>query len=325
MKRENFIEIPLKDQLLKKIQSYIKTIWFSKVDQNKIDGWLSNFKNTDSNKEEREKLNMLYLLSKFSYLGEKEVRVLLKSLYRDLFKRPIIYEIRKKLNDTLIIETINREFKKEFKRTKFVAVGGVSESGASLMMPFRQENSIPEGKIIGQDNIFQNVINNGKIEKTIKDISTLRYIFIDDFIGSGIQGKEKLKNDIKLLKENNKNIEINYYVLVATENGLKALRELNHFDSVEAVFTLDDTFKVFDVNSRYYTTTHSEIDLNFSKEIATRNGRTLVKKEEHILGFGDCQLLLGFSHNTPNNTLPVFWGEKNKWKHIFKRFAKIKK
>ena len=78
MKRDNFIEIPLKDQLVKKIQSYIKTIWHSKVDQNKLESWLNNFNNNDSEIEEKEKLNMLFLLSKFSYLGEKEIRILLK-------------------------------------------------------------------------------------------------------------------------------------------------------------------------------------------------------------------------------------------------------
>ena len=40
------------------------------------------------------------------------------------------------------------------------------------------------------------------------------------------------------------------------------------------------------------------------------------------LGYNDCQMLLGFHHNTPNNTLPIFWREKN-WTPIFKRYAKL--
>lgn len=323
MKRDNFIEIPLKDQLVKKIQSYIKTIWHSKVDQNKLESWLNNFNNNDSEIEEKEKLNMLFLLSKFSYLGEKEIRILLKSLYRDLYKVPIIQNIRKKCNDTLILDIINKEFSKEFKLTKFVAVGGVSESGSMLMMPFRQENSIPEGKIVGQESIFETVRNNGLIEKNIKYKSISKYIFIDDFIGSGLQGKTKLKDDVKLLKQKRNDLEINYYVLVATENGLKVLRELKLFNSVEAVFVLDNTFKIFDENSRYYKISYPKIESTFSKETSIKYGQSLVTKN-NALGFGDCQLLLGFSHNTPNNTLPIFWGEKNNWKHIFKRFAKIK-
>ena len=39
------------------------------------------------------------------------------------------------------------------------------------------------------------------------------------------------------------------------------------------------------------------------------------------LGYGGCQLLLGFSHNTPNNTLPIFWCDNN-WTPFFKRYNK---
>jgi hypothetical protein len=37
-------------------------------------------------------------------------------------------------------------------------------------------------------------------------------------------------------------------------------------------------------------------------------GKKLYKN--HMLGYKDSQLLLGLEHNTPNNTLPIFWSEK---------------
>jgi hypothetical protein len=43
------------------------------------------------------------------------------------------------------------------------------------------------------------------------------------------------------------------------------------------------------------------------------------------LGYKDGQLLLGFSHNTPDNTLPIFWSEGHPprlWEPMFKRYHK---
>ena len=46
---------------------------------------------------------------------------------------------------------------------------------------------------------------------------------------------------------------------------------------------------------------------------------------KHQLGYGDGQLLLGLFHNTPDNTLPIFWfnEEGKEWYPIFKRYNKI--
>jgi hypothetical protein len=48
-------------------------------------------------------------------------------------------------------------------------------------------------------------------------------------------------------------------------------------------------------------------------------GKKLYKN--HMLGYKDSQLLLGLEHNTPNNTLPIFWSEEE-WSPIFKRYGK---
>ena len=42
------------------------------------------------------------------------------------------------------------------------------------------------------------------------------------------------------------------------------------------------------------------------------------------LGYKDGQYLFGFFYNTPNNTLPIFWSNKNGWVPIFERKEKIK-
>ena len=37
------------------------------------------------------------------------------------------------------------------------------------------------------------------------------------------------------------------------------------------------------------------------------------------LGFDDGQYAIAFRHNTPNNSLPIFWSDRNDWFPIMKR------
>jgi hypothetical protein len=47
--------------------------------------------------------------------------------------------------------------------------------------------------------------------------------------------------------------------------------------------------------------------------------------DDHSLGFENGQLLVGFHHNTPDNTLPIIWYDEEfaSWTPIFKRYNKI--
>ena len=45
--------------------------------------------------------------------------------------------------------------------------------------------------------------------------------------------------------------------------------------------------------------------------------------KNYPLGFNDGAYLIGFEYNTPDNTLPIFWGTSNNWKPIFTRYEKI--
>ena len=98
---KNYEKIPLKDKLLNKIMIYYSTIWKDKLEEGIHEKWLLNFKNS------KQQINALYLLSKFMYFGNIELRELLKSVYRDLFKYPIVESIRKKNKDFININSIN--------------------------------------------------------------------------------------------------------------------------------------------------------------------------------------------------------------------------
>ena len=96
------------------------------------------------------------------------------------------------------------------------------------------------------------------------------------------------------------------------------------FDQVSTIFKLDQTFKCFGPSNRYFSEGYPGMDKNFTKSYAERYGLPIILGtpiEGHALGFDDGQLLLSFSHNTPDNSLPIFWSDLN-WHPFFKRYIK---
>lgn len=89
-----------------------------------------------------------------------------------------------------------------------------------------------------------------------------------------------------------------------------------------SLFELDDTYKTFDNLGRYFATTPDWFDKNEFYNIAYGYGKQL--KPSYPLGYKDGQLLLAFFHNTPDNTLPIFWDEglRSPWSPVFARFDK---
>src|ERR1035437_2980520 len=152
--RKNFNELPLPERLINKILAFYSNIWKDKLEENFHLDWINNFINDDKELEEKERINMLFLLSKFMYFGNKELRLLLISLYRDLYKYPLVSEIRRKNQDTIDIELINSEFNKVLKKTKFLGVGNPSESGVHLLYYFRQECKLNKKYFINSGEIF---------------------------------------------------------------------------------------------------------------------------------------------------------------------------
>lgn len=323
--------IPLYDKLLKKIYAYYQTIWKEKWKEGIEQNWLTNFIHTDEDEQAKEKVNMLYLLSKFMYFGNDELRQLLVSLYRDLFKYPIVASIRSSNSDTIDLTFIDKEYREELSKTRFLGVGNPSESGVHMLYFFRQECNLSKEFFINTSDIFStskitDTLPGGSTRTYLKaelsDTDIRRYIFIDDFCGSGSQASGYLKDIVENIKFEDPAVQVSYLMLFGTEKGIKAVRDLGVFDTVEAVYTIDETFKVFSADSRYFKVIpDAVIEKTFSEATALKYGNTLFGR--HPLGYGDCQLLLGFHHNTPDNSLPIFWSNRNSWKPIFKRYNKI--
>ena len=68
----------------RQIEILNSTLWESRALRPRIDEWLNNFE-TDEEKE-----YALYMLSRLMFFNSSNIRLLLKSLYRDLFQYPIV-------------------------------------------------------------------------------------------------------------------------------------------------------------------------------------------------------------------------------------------
>ncbi len=254
------------------------------------------------------------------YFGTTEIRALLKSLYRDVFRASVIAEIRGKTPD-LKMQEVQAAFETQLLKTRFVSLGNPSESSAFLLYYFRQENELPRECFISGAEIFSFSAPN---KLAVRDANIQRYVFIDDMCGSGKQGEEYSRNTVAPLKLLREDVQTYYYALFGTSGGVGHLRQLSRFDKVHPVVELDESFQCFSDGSRIYRDVPEPLDRTRGMALASRFGARL--QPAHPLGFQNGQLLVGFAYNTPDNTLPIIWSSGTDdfpWTPVFKRYSKL--
>nr|VFK40446.1 MAG: hypothetical protein BECKTC1821E_GA0114239_100745 [Candidatus Kentron sp. TC] len=323
--------IPLRDRLLAKIKTLNESIWEDRMHQSILWDWLSNFGSSEDPKTD-EQLHALHLLSQFTYFAAAELRELLRTLYRDLYKYHVVAALRRKNHDTTDATKLDDLFGHELKVTRFLGIGNPSESGTHLLYYYRQENELPKSLFINPHEIF--VFGTDGAMRNLRFPNVSRYVFIDDFAGSGNQAIAYSNDILVPLKELKSDVILEYHVPVATAAAVNEIEKKTKFDEVRAIFRLDDSFKCFSDQSRYFDggkKDNPEIDRNFCCEMVESYGEMI--HPSHPLGYDDGQLLLGFHHNTPDNTLPIIWcdafrepsGKSNQWHPVFRRYHKYYK
>jgi hypothetical protein len=307
------------DLLQAKMKDLNDTLWEDKARWPHVEKWLSQFsKNADL--ENDEQVQLLFLATHFMYFGVREIRTLLRSLFRDIYQYQMIEEIRRTNNDTLDRGLIANEFRKRLDATRFLGVGNPSESGSPLLYYFRQENRLGKQFFMSSHQIFSRVGILRVFLTRVRDPQIQRYVFIDDLCGSGSQATEYSESIVRPLKRLNPNAKVYYYTLFATSFGLSEVKKLKWFDNVATVVELDDSFRCFSDESRIYKTKQPPFNKAKTRDICRTYGERL--EPGFPLGWRDGQLLIGFCHNTPDNTLPVIWYDEptTPWTPLFRRF-----
>lgn len=311
----------LRDKLMTKVKILNETAWSgAEISEPKIDDWLDNFKG-EKFSVDKEQLHALYLLGHFLYYGVPEFRELLRVLYRDLYLYPIIQEHRTQNGNTKEFDNISPLVQNDLERTRFIGMGRASESGAMLLYLFRQINNIPLSRFLHSHEVFERYGNGSRVR--VREPNIRYYVFIDDLCGSGTQACEYYRDIVHPLKLQNPSVRTYYLVVFSTSDGIDHVHRNACFDVVNSVFELDESFKAFSSDSRHFEGSPPGIEKNHALEIFSHYGSQLWPR--HPLGFKDCQLLLGFWHNTPDNTLPPIWFNEDLriWKPIFERYHKL--
>ncbi len=310
---------------MKRILVLNERVWEHRVSKPKIDEWLDNFTGRVV-EVELERLHALFWLSQFMYFGSREIRVLLKSMYRDLFLCPMIQEVRAKLSTTHSDNELAAEVASELSLTRFLGVGNPSESGVHLLYFFRQENALAKSQFMDAAQIFSRDSSSNWL---LRKPNVARYVFLDDICGSGDTAETYSATLLTEMLSLEPKLKVSYHCLFASAEGLKRVRDKTLFkDRCSAVYELDGTYKCLSTTSRYFSATeYPEIDHSVACAIATTYGDLL--DPTYSRGYKDSQLLLGFHHNTPDNTLGFIWadgvptGATHSWNPIFKRYPKI--
>ena len=310
--------------LYDKIMSLNELIWEGRADRPAVEQWLENFTGDCTNRS-TERRHALYLLSKFLYYGHAEVRHLLRSMYQDLIRNPLTVEVRARASDKDDFGSIHQGFLDEVGRTRFLGLGKPAESGTRLLYDFRLINDLSVNSCLSVPELFTGAFDNPHSEWAFPEVE--RVVFIDDFCGTGDQaagiGHTHLPWMRKAAKHKGVVIDVWYLTLLATTTGLANLRSQALFDRVQSVSELDKSYRAFDVTSQFYANAPDGLDKDEAESIAKHYGELLCPGQP--LGYRDSQLLLGFQHNVPDNTLPIMSRERVSppWHPIFPRIEKL--
>ncbi|MDP2200829.1 MAG: hypothetical protein Q8K07_02330 [Methylicorpusculum sp.] len=312
----------LKDFLKKRIM-VLSGQWENRVDWALVESWLDNFNGASGEDVETEQLHALYLLSQFMYFGNREVKVLLRALYRDLFYIPLIQEIRNNNSGIRDQTVLTKLVENELNATRFLGVGNPSESGVHLLYFFRQVNGLSKDHFMDTAQVMKRTQDkDGYIIRVPRYPNVQRFVFVDDICGSGETAVRYSDDFLGDLLSVNKNACFYYFSLFATSDGLSRVRNKSLFkENCGSVFVLDSTYRCLEKESRFLKIVPPGIDPEIVIKVARIYGELICKG--HSGGYKDSQMLLGFSHNTPDNTLPIIWMDGNKWAPIFKRYPKI--
>ena len=311
------------DALYAKVKSLSELLWEDRVTGPTLREWLANFSGARLSTD-TEHRHALYLLSKFLYFGQTEVRELLQAMFRDLIRNPLSVAVRATLPNPDDFDAIHAGFLLELERTRFLGLGTPAESGTHILYTFRGDNELPTRLFPGSSDLVSGPLADPKTEWVSPTIR--RLIFIDDFCGTGSQAARLGNSIVPSLRntatQSGVSIEVWYLTLFATTDGLARLQDAGVFDHVATVSELDATYRVFGISSQLYTAFDAGLDRKDGEAIARHYGSRLWP--EYPLGYGNGQLLLGFHHNVPNNTLPIIWAEQSQppWRALFPRTGK---
>ncbi|BDL37555.1 hypothetical protein [Methylorubrum sp. GM97] len=315
------------DDLRRRITVLNERAWESRLNWPIVERWLKNFDGKSGLSVEDEQIHALYILAQFMYFGSREIRGLLRAIYIDLFFVPLVQSVRAKCAGSRDESLLRANLITAVKRTRFLGVGTPSESGVHLLYYFRQENELLKENFLDSAQILARDNTTSGFQRSLRYPDIERYIFVDDVCGSGETAVRYSKDFLEEVKSLKPDVELYYFSIFSTAEGMKKVRDDSVFGQrCAAVYELDSTYRCLSEESRYLKVVPNQIDPEKIRKLAFHYGGILAPG--HAGGYEDSQMLLGFHHNTPDNTLPIIWmdgtnGSSIPWNAAFRRYPKI--
>ena len=208
-------------------------------------------------------------------------------------------------------------------KTRFMGVGNPSERGVHLLYYFRQENGLQKHNFMDNAQIFSG--SGGA--RHVTDTNIERYVFLDDVCGSGDTACVYSRNFLRGAKSGETRrpdsipLHIRYRSWIEKRASEHSLRK-----DAKAIFELDASYRCVSPESRYFKIYPAQIEEAHLTKVALSYGQLVAPGDAGE--FNDGQLLLGFSHNIPDNTLPIIWrdptnGSPIPWTAALRRYMKV--
>ena len=190
-----------------------------------------------------------------------------------------------------------------------------------MFIDFRELFLLDKENNNGQDRYFVS----GLAKSNIKN-----YVFIDDLCGSGDQLVQYSSGITDLIHSFSDTVKTFYISMFATKEGLNKGRESSSFTYCDAVYEMDDSYKALDLESRYLSSLDEGLSASKARDVVLHYGNKL--HPAYAAGWKNSQMLMGFSHNVPDNCPAFIWydtsiykpdNESVRWSPIFRRYHKF--
>jgi hypothetical protein len=286
--------LELDRRLSARIRENSHYLWNDSILKEDVERWLKNFTGSVTSLP-RERILGLYILSKYVYVPEREIRFLCREAYRLLLHALL------EANTPDPRAEVTPLIRRLVDSTKFYHLGGPGESGGHILYMFRQENELPL-------RLFLNPAANSK------RIGTL--CVLDDMSLTGDQAT-KYRRALSRIKSD----RVFFLFLIVSSAARRKLETAGY--TVISALEIDDSEMSLRPRSALLMDAENDLGLRFSVALIRRFCREYGKQSWPVypLGYGDGALALGLHHNVPDNSLPILWSETN-WIPIVTRHHK---
>lgn len=238
---------------------------------------------------EEKDLSLIYdILQVFEYITFSEMQYRLEDLLKSIFS-----ELDE--NDNVLV----------------IPFGKFGKSGTLVSYPLTHSDFYKKTEKEGRITISNDFKKYDKVDITC-------VVLLDDFIGSGNTFcTDYVKEGIEAWISS-KNIAKRYILSTIIMSDGKTKIETS-FGNIK-IFA-QERGKLFDHTKSPLKVFGNAIDYTM---VNNKYEKQIKIHKDYLKGFRGSESLIAFTHGTPNNTIPIFWWENNKWIPLLPRHAKTR-